>query len=146
MRDYAHETTTKREGERMNISVKSIGYKVGTSGWLASGLRDGSITIQERARKLDGRPMLVLLSGENRVVLARWNPYGLDNGTLDESETYQVLHVGSADDPGAMTDTIGLTPAAAAALRTAAQGWCDQINGARASDNTCMIEIVRVNN
>jgi len=112
----------------LQVSIKSIGYTVGTIGWLRKGLASGSLVIEEGRLQTNGNHGL-WLGGERRQFLAAFNRYGLTAGGQAERSAigYQTAHDELDRDPI-------FTDAAWAALMEIAQKWCDEQSAARLAD------------
>jgi len=123
----------------MEISIKRIGYKIGTIGWLRNGLEDGSIRIDEGTLKSNGHHGLFLTSDPIKQFLAAYDQYNCGDRVLT-AKRYEP-----AQPEERHRDTL-LTDAAWEALMDIADQWCDQCNAER--DNDCdagmEIKIVRI--
>jgi hypothetical protein len=125
----------------MEIRIKKIGYKVGTVGWLAAGIADGSIKIREAVSK-SAKHALYLEAGDQSSCIAIYNPYDLANSELADSEEYKALDMDwSAADPGSCRCTLPLTEACKATIHEIAEAWCDVKNAERAQDKKVKITI-----
>ena len=109
----------------LNVSIKSVGYNVGTIGYLRAGLASGKLTLEEGTLKSNGNHGL-WLTGERKQFLAAFNRYGLSIGDCSEVDRYDT-----ADDHD--RDPIW-TNAAWKALMEIAAKWCQERNEARAED------------
>ena len=116
----------------VTINIKRSGANIGTIGWLHAGLSDGTVTITERIGRKTGHAVLCMDAKpgdhEKIVYLGSYNPYGLTNSELKDSETYQAYHLGDPADSGAMVDTIGMTDACARTVLSIAAKWAAQRN------------------
>ena len=120
----------------MQINIKSIGYKVGTSGWIKAQLESGEATIKEglsEASKKHGLWLQYDNNGPKQVCLAIW-----DADDIGES-LYQVTHEYTHSSNWAL-----LTPAVQAMLTSVAQQWANELNTARANDPDISATISRV--
>lgn len=120
----------------MQINIKSIGHKVGTSGWIKTQLESGAATIKEGLSKGDKKHGLWLEydnNGPRQVCLAIWDQYDLG------ASQYQITDY-FGDNP---TWAI-LTPAVQAMLTSVAQQWANELNTARANDPDISATISRV--
>jgi hypothetical protein len=108
----------------MNINIKSIGYNVGTIGWLAKGLESGSLKLEDGELKSNGNHGL-WLKGERQQFLAAFNFYGFDR--LENFEIKYEIAEAEQRDPI-------WTNAAWDKLMEIAQNWCDEQNEIRKND------------
>lgn len=115
----------------ITITIKSIGYNVGTIGYLRSALASGKLTLSEGTLKGNGNHGL-WLSGERNQFLAAFNRYDLRIGDCANVDSYDT-----ADDSD--RDPIW-TNAAWTALMEIAQQWCDERNAARAADSATLAQ------
>jgi hypothetical protein len=125
-------------GERehiMDIRIKQIGQAIGTSGWLKSGLADGTITIEEGISK-SGKIALYLCTPREKLCLAIWNPYDLTNRDVANSEAFFPLKwSASGCDPDAICNYRNpYTIAVKRALQGVADQWCEQRNAIHGAD------------
>lgn len=112
------------------INIASIGFNIGTIGWLKLGLTSGTIILEEGTLKGNGNHGLWLKYGGNSQFLAARNKYGLD----PRQPFARGVYLGYA--PAGPEDRSGMWTAAAwAALMSIASQWCDEMNAARASDS-----------
>lgn len=117
----------------LNISIKSIGYNVGTIGYLKTGLQNGSLRLEEGKLKSNGNHGL-WLKGEQTQFLAAFNQYGLRPSDCAAAIRYDV-----ADDQDREATW---TDAAWETLMEIAQKWCDEKNEARENDAEASAETV----
>jgi hypothetical protein len=126
----------------MEIKIKRIGYKVGTVGWLAAGLQDGSILITEGTLKSNGNHGLWLkVSGNNSVsqFLASFDRFGVGD-ELHDAAQYQT-----ADECNDHADREAIwTDAAWDTLMAIAADWCEMCNSEREADKPATLKIVHV--
>lgn len=123
----------------MQISIKRIGYKVGTVGWLAAGLQSGAITITEGTMQGNGNHGLWLKCASLKLsqFLAAFDEYGVGD-ELPSAATYAP-----ADDlPGNRKPIF--TDAAWDVLQQIAADWCEMCNAERETDTPVSIKAVRV--
>ena len=128
----------------MQIIIKKIGYKNGTSGWLAAGLADGTLELSEGRLKSNGNHGLWIKSADGKIsaCIAAINEYGMDlqdcihaGCQLAEMDRYKVV---CDTRPPVFTD------AAWSAIEAIAQTWCDECNAERDADGCVRLEIKRV--
>lgn len=125
----------------MEIRVKKIGYKVGTVGWLAAGIADGSIKIKEAISK-SKKHALYLESGDQSSCIAIYNPYDLANAELADSEEYKAMDMDwNGCDPGTCRCTFPLTEACKETIHEIAEAWCAVKNSEREQDKKVKITI-----
>ena len=120
----------------MQINIKSIGYKVGPSGWIKEQLESGAAKIREGLSKETKKHGLWLEydnNGPKQVCLAIW-----DADDIGES-LYQVTHEYTHSSNWAL-----LTPAVQAMLTSVARQWTNELNEARANDPDIGATISRV--
>jgi len=110
----------------MNITIKKIGYNIGTIGWLATGLQNGEITIAEGTMKSNGHHGLWLKAGTRSQFLAAQNQYNASHDEFIGASNYHCCDDQERD--GIFTD------ACWAALMEIAQQWCQGLNAERAED------------
>jgi len=108
------------------ISIPNTGFKVGTCGWLAKGLADGTIRIEPGTTKT-GKGGLWLHAGSEQGCLAIFNEFDLDEFYTPHPNRFAVAEEGFAGD-------FPLTESAKDYLRAAASEWCDAANELRESD------------
>ena len=114
------------------INIPACGWKIGTCGWLAAGLRDGSVTIKPGETKA-GTPGLWLRWGDGKSgCLAIFNEYGMSQRDFPRAKSFCVYDGFLAGSEFA--GDCPLTPAARDFLRTAAEEWCEAANHARTED------------
>lgn len=121
----------------MQINIKSIGYKVGTSGWIKEQLESGAAAIREglgKETKKHGLWLHYNNNGPKQVCLAIWDQYNTGDSY------YQVT-----DDFNDSPNWAILTPAVQAMLTSVAQQWANELNEARANDPDIGATISRVN-
>jgi len=118
----------------MEINIVKKGHNVGTIGWLAKGLDDGSLALNEDTLKSNGHHGLWLDGPGLSQFLAAFNQLGLDGNDF--------VHYAIACD---LTDRQTLwTNAAWGVLMDIAQQWCDQCNEAIENEDAVEIKINRV--
>lgn len=120
----------------MQINIKSIGYKVGTSGWIKEQLTTGVARINEGLSKKDQKHGLWLHydnSGAKQVCLAIWDQHDIGSGL------YEIT-----DDFGGNPTWEILTPAVQAMLTSVAKQWTNELNAERANDPDIGATIARV--
>lgn len=120
----------------MQINIKSIGYKVGTSGWIKEQLESGAAAIREglgKETKKHGLWLHYNNNGLKQVCLAIWDEYD-----IGESR-YRIT-----DQHLAHTDWAIFTPAVRAMLTSVAQQWVNGLNEARENDPDIGATISRV--
>jgi hypothetical protein len=123
------------------FSVPACGWNVGTCGWLASGLTDGSISIKPGTTS-GGRPGLwVYWGGDKQGCLAIWNEFGLTEEECRGADRFALYHgAGGLGFAGGLP----LTPAAERVLRTMAQLWCEEANDRRLNDICSGMPVIEV--
>lgn len=132
---------------KMEIEVKAIGTARGTVGWLAKGLKDGSLIIREGSMKSTGNHGLWLKDkmegidgkkhdGKLSQFLAAFNPYGLDH-RYDGPEYSRYSTADDEDREGLWSD------AAWESLMVIARQWCDQMNTALKAEEPLTVALVR---
>jgi hypothetical protein len=125
----------------MEIKIKKIGYKVGTVGWFAAGIADGSIKIREAVSK-SKKHALYLEAEEKSWCIAIYNPYGCFNSELADSEEYKALDMDwNGADPGTCDCSLPLTEACKETIHEIAEAWCEVKNAERAQDKKVKITI-----
>ena len=125
----------------MQFSIPNIGLKIGTCGWLAAGLSDGSITIKP-GKTSKGKPGLwINAKNIGDELLAIWNPYDLTNADVPNSLSFQNA-VG--DDFFNFGKNIPLTDAAQSYLSAIAGEWCDKQNELRSADDSAPLKALQV--
>jgi hypothetical protein len=126
----------------VQVQIKGIGYKRGTSGWLADGLRSGKITIYESISK-SGKHALYIKDGDQAAVcLAIWDI--MDFARYADAEVAQYIDYAPNDNWAEVDALLALTEAASDALQALAQGWCNQVKSERAADPDISLSIKRV--
>lgn len=124
----------------MEIKIKKIGYKLGTVGWLAAGIADGSIKIHEGKSKNGGKHGLWIKYGEDKsIILAIFNPYNLSSREYGDAYQYEVAPRNG--DIWCIGDEIGCTDACWATIAEIAQAWIDHITAEREKDKKVNITI-----
>jgi photosystem II stability/assembly factor-like uncharacterized protein len=119
----------------MEVRIAKRGWKQGTSGWLAEGLQEGSITIGEGTTTA-GKHGLFLRATEGTQTLAVFDPEDYDG-------RYAPLTVAEEGlSEGMTSNKLHLTPAVVVALHALAQDWCDQQNAARDNDEEIHLQAV----
>lgn len=116
----------------INIAIKSIGYNVGTIGYLRAGLETSSLRLEEGKLKSNGNHGL-WLQGERTQFLAAFNRHDF---------TTCLNMYGNSIDNGASEYAIAdfedrnpiWTNAAWESLMEIAQKWCDERNECRVRD------------
>ena len=111
----------------MQINIKSIGYKVGTSGWAKEQLTTGAAKITE------GLSIESKKHGPKRVCLAIWDQYSIGRAR------YEVIYDLADNQKWEI-----LTPAVQAMLTSVAQQWANELNTERANDPDIGATIARV--
>jgi len=125
----------------MEIKIKKIGYKIGTVGWLAAGIADGSIKIGEAVSKSKKHALYLEADGKSSCI-AIYNPYDLANSELADSEEYKPLDMDwNESDPGSCRCVLPLTEACKDTIREIAEAWCEVKNAERAQDKKVKITI-----
>ena len=123
----------------MNITIKKIGYKVGTVGWLAAGLQSGAVAISEGTLRDNGHHGLWLETTINdkpfSQFLAAYDQYSVGDR---EPSLRDYRPVGDE-----YRGTIW-TNAAWTTLEAIAQDWCIACNEERAADEPRDMKAVRV--
>ena len=132
----------------MEIKIKKIGYKVGTVGWLAKGIEDGSIKIVEGITKLDNKHGLWMKHSPKEtngkkvyesMILAVFNPYDLSPRDFDGAHSFVIApQEGDMWCPG---DDIGCTNACWDTITEITQAWIDHVTEERANDKKTKITI-----
>ena len=120
----------------MQINIKSVGYKVGTSGWIKEQLTAGTAKITEGLSiesKKHGLWLEYNNNGPKGVCLAIWDQYSIG------AALYQVI-----DDLADNQKWAILTPAVQAMLTSVAQQWANELNTERANDPDIGATIARV--
>lgn len=121
----------------MQVNIKSIGYKVGTSGWIKTQLESGEATIKEglaKETKKHGLWLHYTNNGPNQVCLAIWDQYDIGKSLYQR-----------ADDFKDSAKWAIFTPAVQAMLTSVAQQWTNELNEARANDPDIGATISRAN-
>jgi hypothetical protein len=121
----------------MEVTIKKIGYKTGTVGWLAAGLADHSVRIAEGRTKRGAHHGLWLHWGEQQQeMLACHNQYGLTLAEYAEADAYKRV-----DEQGGREAIF--TDACWATLMQIADEWCAACNAERQADVSIPIKIIR---
>jgi len=133
----------------MEIKIKKIGYKVGTVGWLAAGIADGSIKIHESTSKNNGKHGLWMqynpqegIDGKihyKSMILAIFNPYDLSLVEFTDAHRYEVAP--RDGDQWCLGDQIGTTNACWETITEIAQAWVDHVTTEREKDKKVKITI-----
>jgi hypothetical protein len=136
----------------MEIKIKKIGYKVGTVGWLATGIADGSIKIHEGISKEKGKHGLWLKwkkignavgtdekNHEQSMVLSIFNPYDLSLVDFADAHRYELAPRNG--DIWCLGDEIGCTDACWETITEITQAWVDHITAERENDKKIKITI-----
>jgi len=124
----------------MEIKIKKCGYKVGTVGWLATGIADGSIRINEGTTKTGGKHGLWLKYGTDKsMVLAIFNPYDLSLTDYADAHRYEVAP--REGDIWCLGDEIGCTDACWETITEIAQAWVEHVTAEREKDKKVKITI-----
>jgi len=118
--------------EKMELKIKSIGYKNGTSGWLKNLLLSGDAKIEEGISKSEKHALYLDLPNLKSICIAIFNPFDLSNQELQNSETYQVC---------INSDSKGFSDAVVSAINAIAQQWCDARNEDRENDDELQLKI-----
>lgn len=123
----------------MEIAIKKIGYNVGTVGWLAKGLTDGTIVIYE-ALTLSEKLALWFKTKtgetEHKFAIAIYNPYSNYDWEVEGAEQFAPKTFGgSPDDPAACKyGALPLTDACKCTIYEIATQWCAARNAERYND------------
>lgn len=133
----------------MEIKIKKIGYKVGTVGWFAKGIADGSIKIHESTSKTSGKHGLWMKYGgqegidgkihHQSMILAIFNPYDLSLVDFANAHRYEVAPRNG--DIWCLGDEIGCTDACWETITEIAQAWVDHVTAEREKDKKVNIII-----
>jgi hypothetical protein len=109
----------------MNIKIKSIGYNIGTIGYLATGLKSGALKLNEGKMKSTGNHGL-WLAGERSEFLGAFNRYALTLRDFVGADEYRPADAAELDPIW--------TDAARAKLVEIASNWCAEQNQKRKDD------------
>lgn len=121
------------------VTIPACGWSVGTCGWLAAGLADGSITISAGTSKSGkGGLWLHWANGQQQGCLAIWDEYDLGPRTYEGGNKFDVYH---GDFEVGFAGACPLTPAARQFLVDAASAWCDEANARREADEAPMPQV-----
>jgi hypothetical protein len=136
----------------VEIKIKKCGYKVGTVGWLAAGIADGSIKIREGTTKTSGKHGLWMKREtvgnavgtdekihQQNMVLAIFNPYDLSLNNYADAHKYVVTP--REGDIWCVGDEIGCTNACWETITEIAQAWVDHVTAEREKDKKVKITI-----
>lgn len=121
----------------MNIKIIKNGYKVGTVGWLAKGLEDGTLTLKEGTMR-NGNHHALWLKGPDDLsqFLAAHNQYGAQATDNVPGWDKYMPEIEPLD---------GIfTPACRAALISISEQWCADCNDDRDNDQEHQFTISRV--
>lgn len=121
----------------ININIKSIGYNVGTSGWLKAQLESGAAKISEglsTKSKNHGLWLHYDNNGPKQVCIAIWDQYSLGG----EFSKYTPCQHDEND-----FDYDIFTPAVKRALRRVALSWCEEVSASREEDTDFEINLVK---
>ncbi len=110
----------------MKFSIPKTGYKVGTCGWLASGLADGSIRIAPGTTK-SGKGGLWIHTPLGSECLAIFNEFGLSEDEFRGANRFSVV-------AQEFCDSLPLTESATKYLQAIASDWCEVANSDREAD------------
>lgn len=133
----------------MEIKIKKIGHKVGTVGWLAAGILDGSIKISEghtksniqNGREFGMKHGLWMHWGEkDQMCLALQNAYGLTPDECDDCYKYSVIER-NGDPIWSHGDMIGCTDACWDVIIEIAEAWVAHTWEEREKDKKVKITI-----
>ena len=133
----------------MEIKIKKIGYKVGTVGWLASGIADESIKINEGISEKNSKHGLWMKCGPQEgidgktyyksMVLAIFNPYDLSLSEHEDAHRYEIAPRNG--DLWCAGDAIGCTDACWETITEIAGVWIEHVTTERAKDKKTKIAI-----
>ena len=116
------------------ITVPACGWKMGTCGWLAAGLADGSIRVAPGTTRKGGGGLWIYWTqkdAEHQGCLAIWNEFNLTDSECSGAESF-------APPCNDFAGTCPLTPAAERFLLQLTRDWCDEANTRRANDEAEM--------
>ena len=113
----------------MEIKIKSVGFHLGTVGWLKKGLEDGSITVVESLSR-HNKPGLWLKTPDINQMLAILDPY--DECEFGNVPAFQTIS--RSGDPCISGDKIGCTDACFAVLQEIARQWVEIRQAERDND------------
>jgi hypothetical protein len=123
----------------LKITIKGIGYNVGTCGWLKTGLENGSIEIVEGVSNSGSHGLWLHHSGDKSQTLALWDPYDLQN-THPDLVGYDVAPRDS-DCGWNIGDAVPWTDAAWAVIEEIAHAWVRHVTERRANDERSLITV-----
>lgn len=123
----------------MEITIKNIGWKQGTIGWLKKNLESKSLVIKEYTTK-KGDLGLKMENGTKRMALAVYNPYDFDDHHNEGFEPFK--YNGDDWDPGSVNNVFLLTEAAKNTMKNIAQAWCDKRNEDRSNENELNVQVI----
>jgi hypothetical protein len=134
----------------MEIKIKKVGNEIGTVGWLAAGIADGSIKITEGRTKSQivnniecgAKHGLWLYWGDGKqmLCLALQNAYGLTPDDFADCYKYEIIEK-NGDPVWSHGDMIGCTEACWDTIIEIAQGWIDHTTEQREKDKKVKITI-----
>lgn len=139
---------TQKEG-KMEIKIKRIGHKVGTVGWLAAGISDGTIRISEgytKSNMQDGKEyghkhgLWIHWGDKDQMCLALQNAYGLTPDEYADCYNYEIIERGG-DPVWSHGDMIGCTDACWDTIMEITRAWVDHIEEERDGDKKAKITI-----
>ena len=117
------------------LTVPASGGTVGTCGWRAAGLADGTIRVAPGASRDGSGGLWLHGGGDKQGCLAIWNEYGLTDNECGGAEAFAPY---CGDYGTGFAGSCPLTPAAERFLLTLARDWCDEANTRRANDDAVM--------
>ena len=121
----------------MDIKIAKKGNAKGTIGWLAKGLENGSLKIEEGAMQRNGNHGLWLKGTDGlSQFLAAYNQYALSPTEYERANTYELAEMED--------NTIGCTEACWESLRKIATAWCEECNAALEQERPIDVKIIRV--
>lgn len=112
------------------IQIPANGWKVGTCGWLASGLSDGTITISPGTSK-SGKGGLWIKTPAGSDCLAIFNQWDANDSRYQK---FVILN----DESGFCSD-VPLTEAARNYVEEIASDWCEAANSERDEDDASVL-------
>lgn len=133
----------------MDIKIKKIGHNIGTVGWLANGITNGTIRIEEGHTKSniqDGKEygrkhgLWIKWGEKDQMCLVRQNPYGLTPDEYKDCYKYEIVPR-NGDPIWSKGDVIGCTDACWSVLDEIAEAWIDHITAEREKDKKVKINI-----
>lgn len=112
------------------IQIPANGWKIGTCGWLANGLADGTITVSPGTSK-SGKGGLWITTPVGSDCLAIFNQWDANDAKY---QNFAVL-----DDEYGFCSDIALTDAAREYLLDVAKEWCESANSERDEDDASVL-------